>query len=220
MVKKVSAPPSLESRRPRGRPKVMSDAAQRDRIVADAWKLLLEKGYGRTTTDDIASRCRISKQTLYRHFPGKHALFAAIVDSHRQSMLALPADYGDLPIHQALEKIFRIDIDARDDQERVALLRLVIAESQHFPELENLLRRRGADRSRSELADWLAEQARRGLIAVDDADSAARILMDMIFGAMIMKASRRFTWPSAKKRQSHIRRCVSIFLSGVVPRLS
>jgi TetR/AcrR family transcriptional repressor of mexJK operon len=219
VVKKVSAPPSPEDRRrPPGRPKVMSDAVQRDRIVEGARKLLLEKGYGRTTTDDVAAGCRISKQTLYRHFPGKLALFAAIVDSHRQSMLALPGNYGNLPLDRALEKIFRIDIDPQADRERVALLRLVVVESQQYPELANMLRQHGADRSRADLSKWLAAQSRQGLMSIDDADSTARILMDMIFGVAALKDGRRIVWPSAKKRQDHIRRCVSIFLAGVVPR--
>jgi len=196
----------------------MSDAAQRARIVDCARQLLLAKGYARTTTDDVAAACRISKQTLYRHFPGKPALFTAIVESHRQSMLALPGDYGDLPLDRALETIFRIDIDPKADRERVALLRLVLVESQQFPELDNLLHRHGADKSRGELAAWLAAQARAGRMAIDDADDTAHILMNMIFGVAGLKAGRQLAWPGAKKRQDHIRRCVSIFLNGVVPR--
>lgn len=219
VVKKVSAPPAAANRLPpRGRPKVMSDAAQRERIVEGARKLLLEKGYGRTTTDDIAACCKISKQTLYRHFPGKLALFAAIVDSHRQSMLALPGDYDGLPLDRALEKIFRIDIDPQADRERVALLRLVLVESQQYPELADMLSRHGADRSRAELSAWLTAQSRQGLMAIDDADATAHILMDMIFGIAPPKGGRPPVWPSATKRQDHIRRCVAIFLSGVVPR--
>ena len=196
----------------------MSDAAQRDRIVEGARKLLLEKGYGRTTTDDVAARCRISKQTLYRHFPGKPALFTAIVDSHRQSMLALPGHYDGVPLDRALEQIFRIDIDPRADKERVALLRLVLVESQQHPELEKMLRRHGLERSRADLSKWLAAQSRLGRMSIDDADATAHILMDMIFGVAGLKDGRRIAWPSANKRQDHIRRCVAIFLSGVVPR--
>lgn len=219
MVNKAQTPPTRKvTRQPRGRPKVMSDEAQRALIVDDARKLLLEKGYGRTTTDDVAARCRISKQTLYRHFPGKHALFAAIVDSHRQSMLALPGDYGDLSPDRALERIFRIDINPRDDRDRVALLRLVLLEAQQFPELEDILRRHGGDRSRFELARWLDQQCRRGLMAIGDVDRSAQILMDMIFGAIVFKASRRLKLPGPKERNAHIRRCIEIFLNGVVPR--
>jgi len=204
--------------RRRGRPKVMSDAAQRERIVDGARKLLLANGYARTTTDDVAAACRISKQTLYRHFPGKPALFAAIVESHRQTMLALPGDYGDLPLDKALETIFRIDIDPKADRERVALLRLVLVESQQFPELDNMLRRHGADKSRGELAAWLDAQARAGRIAIDDADSTAHILMNMIFSIAGPNSGRHLAWPGAQKRRDHIRRCIAIFLAGVVPR--
>ncbi len=176
MAKSIAAAPP----RPRGRPKLMSDAAQRALIVEGARKLLIDKGYARTTTDDVAAVCRISKQTLYRHFPGKPALFAAIVESHRHSMLALPGDYGDMPLARALETIFRIDIDAKADKERVALLRFIMVESRQFPELEQILRRHGADPARAELAQWLAARARQKQITIDDAGSTALILMDMI----------------------------------------
>ena len=76
-------------------------------------------------------------------------------------MLALPGDYDELPLDQALEKIFKIDIDPKADKERVALLRLVLMEALQFPELEDILRRHGGDRSREELANWLSEQCRR-----------------------------------------------------------
>lgn len=198
----------------------MSDEAQRALIVKYATSLLLENGYGRTTTDGVAARCRISKQTLYRHFPGKHALIAAIVDSHRQSMLALPGDYDGMPLDQALEKIFRTDIDPQADRERVALLTLVMLEAQEFPEFEDILRRHGGDRSRAELAKWLGAQCRRGLMKIEDIDGAAQILMDMIFGAVVFKLGRGIQWPGRKMRNAHIRQCVAIFLGGVVPRRS
>jgi len=214
MAKSIAAAPP----RPRGRPKLMSDAAQRALIVEGARKLLIDKGYARTTTDDVAAVCRISKQTLYRHFPGKPALFAAIVESHRHSMLALPGDYGDMPLARALETIFRIDIDAKADKERVALLRFIMVESRQFPELEQILRRHGADPARAELAQWLAARARQKQITIDDAGSTALILMDMIFGAVARQATWQTAWPGASERRAHIRRCVAIFLSGVVPR--
>lgn len=204
--------------RQRGRPKLMPDEAQRSHIVESARDLFVERGYGRTTTDDIAARCRVSKQTLYRLFPSKQVLFAAIVDAHRQSMLALPEDYDGLPLQKALEKIFKIDIDSQADRGRVALLRMVMLESHQFPELKDILIRHGAEKAHDELRKWLAGQRKRGRIKIDDVDSAAHMLMDMIFGAVIFKASGDLTWPGAKQRSAYIRQCVSVFLNGVVPR--
>ena len=196
----------------------MPDADQRAHILDCATKLFLTKGYARTKTEDVAARCRISKQTLYRLFPGKHALFAAIVDQHRQSMLGLPGDYDDLPLDVALEKILRTDIDPASDRARVAMLRMFIQEAHQFPELEDLLQRHAGDRARAELATWLNAQAARGRIKIDDAHAVARALLDMVFGAVCSKTSGRVTWPSQKERKIQIQRCVSIFLNGVVPR--
>jgi len=209
---KPSSPAAIS--RKRGRPKLVSDDTQRSLIAEGARQLFLENGYGRTTTDDVAARCRISKQTLYRLFSGKAALFAAVVDAHRYSMLALPGDYDAMPIEQALQTIFQVDIDPQLDRERMALLRLVMLESQQHPELEEMLLLYGADRSRAELATWLARQRDRGLIRLDDAESGARILMGMIFGAMVLKAGKSSTGPSSPER-THIQACVSIFLNGV-----
>ena len=200
--------------RNRGRPKLASDDTQRLAIVDGARQLFVERGYGRTTTDDVAAQCRISKQTLYRLFPGKAALFAAVVEAHRYSMLALPGDYDALPLEQALAQIFQIDIDPKLDEDRMALLRLVTLETRQHPELEEMLLLYGADRSRVELAMWLARQRDRGLIQLDDAESGAHILMGMMFGALVLKAGDPSARPSSPKR-AHIETCISIFLNGV-----
>ncbi|KIZ32676.1 TetR/AcrR family transcriptional regulator, partial [Rhodopseudomonas palustris] len=183
----MTSPDAPAKQRQRGRPKLIPDDAQRRMIADCARELFLERGYGRTTTEEVAARCRISKHTLYRLFPGKPALFAAIVDVHRHSMLALPGDYDGLPLDRALERIFQIDIDPEADRQRVALLRLVLLEAHQSPELGDIVRRHGADKSRAELADWLAARAKTEAMVIDHFDSAARILMDMIFGAVAFK---------------------------------
>ena len=131
-------------------------------------------------------------------------------------MLALPGDYDGLPLNRALEKIFKINIDPKVDRERMAFIRLAELEAPQFPELKRQLERRGRDRSHEELSKWLADQNRRGLIAIDDADSAARILMDMVFGVFMFKGSGPFKRLGSKARKAHIRRCISIFLEGVL----
>src|SRR6202034_4801101 len=51
------------------------------RELADvAVQVFLERGFANTTMQMIASRAGGSKETLYRHFASKEALFAEIVD--------------------------------------------------------------------------------------------------------------------------------------------
>jgi AcrR family transcriptional regulator len=197
---------------------MQSDEDQRARIADCAMRLFLKKGYGRTTTEDIAAHCRISKQTLYRLFPGKQALFAAIVDRLRHSMLALPGDYDALPLDLALEQIFNIDIEPAAHEERMALVTLVMVEAHQYPELNEILRRRGAERSHAELAEWLKRRSKQEAIDIGDAMHSARLLMDMMFGALAFKPFNESSQWRTVDLARHIRRFISVFLNGIRPR--
>src|SRR5688572_5452532 len=50
-------------------------------IVDAATELFLKGGYLGTNMDEIAAVSEVSKQTVYKHFASKEALFVAIVDS-------------------------------------------------------------------------------------------------------------------------------------------
>jgi len=202
----------------RGRPKVVPDDVQAARIVQEARELFIAEGYAGTTMDEVAARCRISKRTLYRLFPGKTELFTAIIEAHRQSMLDLPGDYDDIPLDVALEKIFKVDIDPEKDRERMAVLHFIIVETQQFPELRDIAHRQGGERGLALLSEWLIHQQELGRIAIEDPTSTAGILMDMIFGAIIFKKPGEWELRSREERTQHIRRCIGIFLDGVRPR--
>jgi len=209
-----------DGRRSRGRPKLMSDAEQTLIIARQAHNLFLEKGYGRTTMDDIVARCRISKSTLYRLFANKIEVFGAVIDSHRLSMLALPGDYDDLPIDEAIGRIFQVDIDDEADQRRIALIRFVIVEVMEFPEIGQLLHERGVERSRLELAKWLEAQKIAARIDIPDAYDAARTLMDLMFGAIISTRPPGVVlqWPQREERVRYLRSCIGLITRGILPR--
>lgn len=204
--------------RGRGRPKTASDETRREQIVATARDIFLESGFAGTTTDRVAARCQISKNTLYRLFPSKAALFAGIVVAHRRSMLDLPRAPDGLPLAEAIGKIFMIDIDAEADRERLAFIKLVLVESQRFPEISEIIEHYGVDESRKLLADWLGEQRDMGKIRIDDTKSAARMLTDMIFGATATKFVDAKQWSDRASKRAHIVRCIDVFLNGVRPR--
>lgn len=205
--------------RRRGRPKAVPDPAQRQHVVRAAYHLFVSQGFGGTTMDAVAAQCRMSKRTLYRLFPGKVDLFAAVVESHRQSMLALPGNDDGLPLATALEAIFRIDITPQEERDRGALLRLVMVEGPQFPELQTILDRCGGEWSRMALAEWLAAHRLAGQIADTPGDTQmgaeaspcrstyalAGILMDMVFGAALPKASGKLEWVGGAQQRAHVR---------------
>jgi TetR/AcrR family transcriptional regulator, mexJK operon transcriptional repressor len=199
----------------RGRPKAFADDAQRRTILDRARRLFLLHGYGATKTEDIAAQCKISKQTLYRLFPGKSALFAAVVEANRPQWLELPVP-EDLPLQQALERIFRIDISDEEDRERLDLAQLSLTESHTHPELLEIVKECGSKYSLAALAGWLKRQEELGRIRLaGDALSTSRMLMDMVFGALAVKLFNDMDWPSGQARRAHIRYAIGVFLHGV-----
>jgi len=54
-------------------------APTRERIPAEAWRLMNRQGYRAVTMADLAGRLGMSKKTLYVHFADKEALALALV---------------------------------------------------------------------------------------------------------------------------------------------
>lgn len=201
--------------RSRGRPKTVPDDARRRTILAEALRMFRESGYAGLTTAALAARCRISKQTLYRLFPSKTELMVAIIESHRQSMVALPGDYDHLPLDEALSLIFFNDIDEDADLERFAFLHLLFVEAARYPELAVISERYGREAILRLLGEWIAHQRRLGRIDVPDADDAARMLMDLVSGSIAPRRGGPMEWPGSARRRSYVSQCIRIFLRGV-----
>lgn len=176
------------------------------------------KGYGQTSMEDIVAACRISKRTLYRLFTSKADVFGAVISDHRQSMLALPGDYDGLSIEEALERIFRIDIDDASNIERFSLIHFALVESRQFPELHTLLTTYGEERSRLDLSDWLAAQADLGRIECEHPHDTAKALMDMIFGAFARQSHDAADHPHSEERARYFRNCIKLATKGLDPR--
>jgi AcrR family transcriptional regulator len=56
------------------------DRQRADVIVEAAGRLFLAPGCGRVSMDDLARELGMSKKTIYRHFPDKRSLLAAVLD--------------------------------------------------------------------------------------------------------------------------------------------
>ncbi|MFD8418088.1 TetR/AcrR family transcriptional regulator [Streptomyces sp. NPDC059466] len=61
--------------------KVSEDGERRaDVIVEAAGRLFFAPGFARVSMDDLARELGMSKKTIYRHFPDKRSLLAAVLD--------------------------------------------------------------------------------------------------------------------------------------------
>ncbi|MDQ7804109.1 TetR/AcrR family transcriptional regulator [Amycolatopsis sp. A133] len=61
--------------------KIDRGQATREHLVAVATGLFTEHGYDGTSIDAVLRAAEVSRGALYHHFPGKDALFAAVLDA-------------------------------------------------------------------------------------------------------------------------------------------
>ena len=75
-----------------------------DRILAAAGELVAERGLAGLSLDETAARCGVSRATVYRLYPGKAALFRAVVAANLRidEALGLLTSAGDLPPGQVM----------------------------------------------------------------------------------------------------------------------
>lgn len=60
---------------------------RRQQILDAALEVFLRFGYRRTTMEDVARQAGLSRPTLYLSFPGKQAIFCAVVEAGQDRLL-------------------------------------------------------------------------------------------------------------------------------------
>ncbi len=154
-------------------------ARKRQAILDAAAATFLEHGFVGTTMDQIAAVAGVSKQTVYKHFGDKQALFtAAVVDiienAARRSadeMAGLAAG-GDL--QHGLEELARATVRVLTAPPIVRWRRLIIGEADRFPDLARTWHERAIEAGYRSLAALLAELDAQGRLRVDDPLRAAQ----------------------------------------------
>ncbi len=166
---------------------------KREAILDAATDIFLHHGYLGSSMDEVAARAAVSKQTVYKHFSSKEALFVAIVSSMTgaagDKVQREIADLGeqDDPERQLLayaERQLMVVLTPRLMQ----LRRLVIGEAGRFPELGRALQEGGPGRAVAGLASALARWTDRGLLAISDPQGAASHFNWLIMGEPVNRA--------------------------------
>lgn len=168
-------------------------ALKRRAILDAATEVFLKSGYLGTNMDEIAALSAVSKQTVYKHFASKEALFVEIVtnmtdeagDIVRNEVAGLDdgGDVADYLLNYAYRQL-TVVLTPRLMQ----LRRLVIGEVSRFPELAKVLYERGPQRALSTLATLFERLADRGLLAMDDPVVAASQFNWLIMSAPLNQA--------------------------------
>jgi AcrR family transcriptional regulator len=207
----------VEPRRSRGRPQVRCDEETRAVILEAARQEFAAHGFAATSIENVARRAGVSTKTLYRIVPDKKTLFEATVTQRMDrfaSVVSLRACEGG-NIEAALPDALLACADLVLDPEVIAIQRLILADSDKFPEIPETFYIKAMRRSVAALAEWLLVQKKRGLIVLDDVEAAA----GMLLGMLVFQPQRDVMFghkppPTRSELELRAKTCSALFLRG------
>ena len=167
-------------------------ASRRQQILAAAQRCFAREGFHRTTMQDVVREAELSPGAIYRYFPSKTELVAAIADERHQreaSFLDASARGGKAPadLRVAMQRFFEsLAEPAEQETRRVGVQ--VWAEALRDPHVLRVVRR-GVDLPRARLAALVRSGQADGELRSDlDADSLARAMIALFQGFVLQQA--------------------------------
>jgi len=162
---------------------------KRAQILSGAATVFAADGYGGASMARIAAVAGVSKGTLYNHFDSKAALFTAYVGETCDRNLARVFDSADHDGDPAavLRGIGKRMLQMMLSDVGLAIYRVVIAEAAKFPELARGFFNAGPARAIGFMADWLAEETRRGRLTVADPAFAAEQFFNLCQTRLVLR---------------------------------
>jgi len=186
-------------------------------ILTAATDLFIERGYDGVSVDAIVKKVGGSKSNIYNYFGGKEGLFCAIVEDLSEQILSplVEADVDNLPPRDALTAIGKQVMSVVLSDRAIALLRIVIAQNQQFPELGRLFFASGPKPRCEALAQYLQQQQDQGKLKPCDSQRAATQFVGMFLGIQQMQRLLGITQaPSPAEITAIVEDAVDAFLDG------
>ena len=163
-----------------GKQRVSSRGQQRKaKILSAATKLFLSQGYGETSIDAIVEKSGGSKATLYSYYPTKADLFRAVVDSIVTTQEGPElASYDN--IRDTLVDFAEHRLGVVFSSNHRALMRLIIAERERFPDIARMYYEQGPLHSHMVLRDYFEVLIDKGMLDIRSADEACEFFRGML----------------------------------------
>ncbi len=207
----------------RGRPPKELEGEVDERILEAARKVFLGRGFEGASMDEIAASARAGKPTIYARFGDKRALFTAVVT---RDVLSRIAQFNtEAPSEGTIEERLTHAAIAllhwTLENERMALMRLAVAEVQRFPDLASTVSRAARQLSTEAAARFLGEMAQSSELGTLSAftperlATTARIFLDLIVVPMLLRALFEHRVEALQAEIGpHVASSVPFFLAG------
>ncbi len=200
-------------------PRLTADQ-RREQILEAGVGLFASKGFEGTTTADLARAAGVSEALIFRHFPHKESLYAAILERKIEEMDAtLPLrelKAMKAPLREVLVRIARA-ILTRSEQDSTFLRLFLRSALDGHPMAADFDRARAAG-LRTVLATHLRRHAARGHALRLEPPVAARAFLGLVAWFAISRTILHEPGSKAVPRDRLIEDLVTLFLDGVAER--
>lgn len=200
----------------KGRPTRAASDALHAGILKAATDLFMEEGFS-ASMESVATAARVSKRTLYAHYPSKLHLYEAVL-TWLSGDLAKPAAVlsPDLPLDEAFAKFCDALLDLYTRSNVVAFAKLIQKESARFPELDVANRQQFADNIVMPLKAFLDARKGAGLRDVDTT-VAARLLCAVAV-TEITRMHAQNALADQQKFRDYMASAIDMLLRGILDR--
>ena len=172
---------------------------KRSAILDGAKTVFLSQGFGLATMDDVAAAAGVGKQTVYRHFKSKEALFVGLVSAMCAQVGALLAgaqgEQSDGAPEVELRELGWSLARSLITQDNLRLYRAIVAEAERLPELGQVFYENGAKVVRAFAAKILRKR-------FDESTAALRAatFVQLVLGDAYLELSIGYTVPNVEAR--------------------
>jgi AcrR family transcriptional regulator len=182
----------------KGRPDLQGSLQLDSHLMATAAKIFIEHGYEGASMDQIAAAAGAGKQSLYRRYANKEALFKAVFTDHlaRKQIERWDGEMAAFEAHETaaadkplddLRDIARTAFNNLFEEETVDLFRLFVGEQRRFPDLRDEMKQI-TETFEDEITGRLRIAEQQGLFRKDVGQHAARNLLALVIEGPLFQA--------------------------------
>ncbi|MDE1177001.1 MAG: TetR/AcrR family transcriptional regulator [Edaphobacter sp.] len=192
-------------------------STKRQQILKAAARTFLAQGYRGTSMEIVAKESGAGRQTVYNQFASKKALFDATLTLLWEKM---PIDHivsrtaPERTPEEALLEIGNAIAEFWVPEETVAFLRMVIAESIHFPELAESFFTFGRGSARRSVIEYFGVLRDTKALELSDPELAAAqfigLINEPLLSSRIIGAGKS---PSKDRRKQVVHEAIQTFLA-------
>lgn len=187
------------------------------RILKAAQVLFARKGYGATTTRDLAKAAGVAEGTLFRHFENKKAILVEVATRGWTEILTdLLTELSEMASYKAVAQVMRkrmLGLEANSD-----MLRVCFMEAQFHPELRDRIQAEVIDKMTDVAEAFFQTAMDRGIYRPMNPRVVARIFLGMFTVSGFSQATLASDASSPGDMKEMAETLADIFLNGALSK--